>query len=140
LANIPINALKREIERRNYPNPKVKYIMVIIYNKEDVRLSYQLKGEMADLWQSVCGKTESQNLTSRDAALRELEEETDLIAIREDLQFLFNDNNFDCDVYKLKVHPRMELNQPNTDLGNTSVRGLFMTCLRKAINPNLHYS
>ena len=83
--------------------------MVIIYNKEDVRLSYQLKGEMADLWQSVCGKTESQNLTSRDAALRELEEETDLIAIREDLQFLFNDNNFDCDVYKLKIHLRMKL-------------------------------
>jgi len=64
---------------------------------------------MADLWQSVCGKTELQNLTSRDAILRELEEKTGLVVIREDLQFLFNDNNFDCDVYKLKVYLRMEL-------------------------------
>ncbi len=64
---------------------------------------------MADLWQSVCEKTELQNLTSRDAILRELEEKTGLVVIREDLQFLFNDNNFDCDVYKLKVYLRMEL-------------------------------
>ena len=66
---------------------------------------------MADLWQSVCGKTESQNLTLRDATLRELEEEMGLVAIWEDLQFLFNDNNFNCNVYKLKVHPKMELDQ-----------------------------
>ncbi len=65
---------------------------------------------MADLWQSVCGKTELQNLTLRDAALRELEKEIGLVVIREDLQFLFNDNNFDCNVYKLKVHLRTELN------------------------------
>ena len=83
--------------------------MVIIYDKERVWLSYRLKGEMADLWQSVCRKTEPQDLTSRDAALRELEEETGLVAIREDLQFLFNNNNFDCDIYKLKVHLKMKL-------------------------------
>jgi len=64
---------------------------------------------MAELWQSVCGKTELQDLTSRDVILKELEEETGLVAIRGDLQFLFNDNNFDCDVYKLKVHPKMKL-------------------------------
>ena len=84
--------------------------MVIVYDKDSIWLSYRLKGEMADLWQSVCGKTESQNLTLRDATLRELEEEMGLVAIRGDLQFLFNDNNFDCDVYKLKVHPKTELN------------------------------
>ena len=50
-----------------------------------------------------------QDLTSRDTTLKELKEETGLVAIREDLQFLFNDNNFDCDVYKLKVYPRMKL-------------------------------
>ncbi len=83
--------------------------MVIIYDKEDVRLFYRLKGEMAELWQSVYGKTESQNPTSRDVILRELEEEMGLVVIRGDLQFLFNDNNFDCDVYKLKVHSKMEL-------------------------------
>jgi len=65
---------------------------------------------MADLWQSVCEKTESQDITLRDAILRELEEETGLVTIREDLQFFFNNNNFDYDVYKLKVHPKTELN------------------------------
>ena len=64
---------------------------------------------MAELWQSVCGKTEPQDLTSKDAVLRELEEETGLVAIQEDLQFLFNDNNFDCNIYKLKVYPKTEL-------------------------------
>jgi len=58
LTNILIKALRRKIEQRNYLNPKAKYIMIIIYNKKGVRLSYQLKGEMADLWQSVCEKTE----------------------------------------------------------------------------------
>ena len=66
---------------------------------------------MAKLWQSICEKTEPQDLTSRDITLRELKEETGLVAIRGDLQFLFNDNNFDCDVYTLKVHPKMELDQ-----------------------------
>jgi len=32
-----------------------------------------------------------------------------LVVIRKDLQFLFNDTNFDCDVYKLKIHPKTEL-------------------------------
>ena len=83
--------------------------MVIIYDKEDVRLFYRLKGEMAELWQSVYGKTEPQDLTSRNATLRKLEEETGLVVIQGNLQFFFNDNNFDCDVYKLKVHLKIEL-------------------------------
>ena len=64
---------------------------------------------MAELWQSVCVKTESQDPILRDATLRELEEETGLVAIRGDLQFLFNNYNFDCDVYKLKMHSKTEL-------------------------------
>jgi len=36
MANILIKALRREIERKNCPSPKVKYIMVIIYDKEGV--------------------------------------------------------------------------------------------------------
>ncbi len=85
--------------------------MVIVYDKEGVRLSYRLKGEMAKLWQLVCEKVEPQDLISRDVILRELKEETGLVAIWRDLQFLFNNNNFDCDVYKLKVHPKTELDQ-----------------------------
>ncbi len=49
LANIPIKVLRRKIEQRNCPSPKAKYIMVIVYDKKGVRLSYWLKGEMADL-------------------------------------------------------------------------------------------
>ena len=43
------------------------------------------------------------------AALRELEEETGLVAEPEDLKFLINDPNYNCDVYILKVHPNTEL-------------------------------
>jgi len=109
LANILIKVLKREIERRNFPIPKAKFITVIVYNKQGVYLYYRIKGEMAELWQSVCEKTKSQDLTLRDIVLRELEEETGLVVIQEDLQFLFNDNNFDCDIYKLKVHSKTKL-------------------------------
>ena len=44
-----------------------------------------------------------------EAALRELEEETGLVAEPEDLKFLINDPNYNCDVYTLKVHPNTEL-------------------------------
>src|SRR6266540_1900277 len=43
------------------------------------------------------------------ATLRELEEETGLVAETEDLKFLINDPNYNCDVYTLKVHPNIEL-------------------------------
>src|SRR6266508_2767157 len=43
------------------------------------------------------------------AALQELEEETGLVAEPEDLKFLINDPNYNCDVYTLKVHPNTEL-------------------------------
>ncbi len=36
---------------------------------------------MKNLWQSVCEKIESGDLTLKDATLKELEEETDLITI-----------------------------------------------------------
>ena len=50
-----------------------------------------------------------------EAALRELKEETDLVAESEDLKFLLNDPNYNCDVYTLKVHSNTELNliEPN---------------------------
>ena len=44
-----------------------------------------------------------------EAALRELEKETGLVAEPEDLKFLINDLNYNCNVYTLKVHPNIEL-------------------------------
>src|SRR6266511_5616657 len=61
---------------------------------------------MQHLWQSVCGSVEDYNESSRHAAAKEVLEE-----ILEDLQYLFNDPEYDCDVYKLKVHPRTELDR-----------------------------
>ena len=48
------------------------------------------------MWQSPGGKTDGE--PSMKAALRELEEETDLVAELEDLKFLINDSNYNCDV------------------------------------------
>src|SRR6266540_55675 len=50
-----------------------------------------------------------------EAALRELEEETGLVAEPEDLKFLINDPNYNCDVYTLKVHPNTELDLMEPD-------------------------
>ena len=60
--------------------------MVIIYDKQGMRMSYHLKkGNMQHLWQSVCGSVESYNESSRHAAAREVLEETGLEVILEDL-------------------------------------------------------
>ncbi len=65
---------------------------------------------------------EDYNESSRHAAAREVLEKTGLEVILEDFQYLFNDPEYDCDVYKLKVHPRIVLNQPSKGNGNISYR------------------
>src|SRR6266540_1757262 len=62
---------------------------------------------MNNMWQSSKGKTDGE--PSMEATLRELEEETDLVAELEDLKFLINDPNYNCDVYTLKIHLNTEL-------------------------------
>src|SRR6266540_1032438 len=77
-----------------------------------MRMSYQLKrGSMQHLWQSVCRSVEDYDESSRHAAAREILEETGLEVILGDLQYLFNDSEYNCDVYKLKVHPKTELDR-----------------------------
>ncbi len=68
---------------------------------------------MNNMWQSSEGKIDEK--LSMEAALRELEEETGLVAESEDLKFLINDPNYNCDVYILKVHSNTELDlmEPN---------------------------
>src|SRR6266498_1325440 len=86
--------------------------MVVIYNEQGMRISYRLKkGSMQHLWQSVCGSVEDYDESSRHAAAREVLEETGLEVILRDLQYLFNDPEYDCDMYKLKVYPRTELDR-----------------------------
>ncbi len=73
-------------------------------------MSYRLKkGSIQHLQQSVCRSVEDYDESSRHTAAREVLEETGLEVILGDLQYLFNDLEYDCNVYKLKVHPRTEL-------------------------------
>src|SRR6266496_3333090 len=74
--------------------------MVIVHDRDGVRMSLRYGEVMKNMWQSPGGV---------EAALRELEEETGLVAEPEDLKFLINDPNYNCDVYTLKVHPNTEL-------------------------------
>ncbi len=45
-----------------------------------------------------------------EAALRKLKKETSLVAKTEDLKFLLNDPNYNCDIYTLKVYLNTEFN------------------------------
>src|SRR6266511_1505646 len=81
--------------------------MVIIHDREGVRMSIRYGKVMNNMWQSLGGKTDGE--PSIEAALRELEEETGLMAEPEDLKFLINNPNYNCDVYTLKVYPNTEL-------------------------------
>ncbi len=77
-----------------------------------MRIFYRLKqGSMQHLWQSVCGSVKEYDKSSRYAVRREVLEESGLKVISENLQYFFNDPEYDCDVYKLKVHPRTELDR-----------------------------
>ncbi len=62
---------------------------------------------MNNLWQLSEGKiNEKPNMK---AALKELKKEISLMAEPEDLKFLLNDPNYNCDIYTLKMHPNTEL-------------------------------
>ncbi len=65
------------------------------------------------MWQSSGGKTDKE--PSMKAALRELEKETDFVVKPEDLKYLLNNPNYNCNVYTLKVHPNIKLDliKPN---------------------------
>ena len=76
-------------------------------------MSLQYGKVMNNMWQSLEGKTDEE--PSIEAALRELEKETGLVAEPEDLKFLINDLNYNCDVYTLKVHPNTEFDLMEPD-------------------------
>ncbi len=73
----------------------------------------QYEEVMNNMWQSPGGKTDVE--LSIEAALRELEEEIGLVKESEDLKFLLNDLNYNCDIYTLKVHPNTKLDLMKPD-------------------------
>ncbi len=107
---ILIKALKNEIKRRV---TQAKFIMIIIHDRDGVRMSLRYGEVMKNMWQSPGGKTDGE--PSIEAAFRELKEEIGLVAEPEDLKFLINDLNYNCDVYTLKVHPNTELDLMEPD-------------------------
>ena len=65
---------------------------------------------MQHLWQSVCKSMKDYNESSRHVAIREILEEIELEVILRDLQYLFNNSEYNYDVYKLKVYSQTKLN------------------------------
>ena len=63
---------------------------------------------MYNLWQVAGGKVEKGE-SSLQAVLRETKEETGLDLAKEDCMFLFNDPEFNCDVYATKLPDQQEL-------------------------------
>ena len=58
---------------------------------------------MYNLWQVAGGKVEVGE-SSLQAVLREIIEETGVMVQKEDCKFLFNDPEFNCDVYTTKIN------------------------------------
>src|SRR6266542_5781261 len=107
---IPIKALRNEMKRRA---SQAKFVIVIVHDRDGVRMSLWYGKVMKNMWQSLGGKTDKE--PSIEAALRELEEETGLVAEPEDFKFLINDPNYNCDVYTLKMYPNTELDLMEPD-------------------------
>ena len=91
----------------------VKFVMVIVYDRDGVRMSLWYGKVMKNMWQSSGEKTDGKS--SMKAALWELEEETGFVAESENLKFLINDPNYNCDIYTLKIHPNTELDLMELD-------------------------
>src|SRR6266542_1262033 len=107
---IPIKALRNEMKRRA---SQAKFVMVIVHDRDGVRMSLRYGEVMKNMWQAPEGKTDGE--PSIEATLRKLEEETGLVAEPEDLKFLINNPNYNCDVYTLKVHSNTELDLMELD-------------------------
>ncbi len=101
---IPIKALRNKMKHRA---AQAKFVMIIVHDRDGVRMSLRYGEVMNNMWQSPGGKINGES--SMEAALRELKKETGLVAESEDLKFLLNDPNYNCDVYTLKVHPNTKL-------------------------------
>jgi 8-oxo-dGTP diphosphatase len=88
----------RTIEENNDHQPR--FVLNIMFNKEGIYLSQRTCPEkvMHKLWQVPGGKVENKE-TSLEAILRETHEETGVQLKRDQPILIFNDPEYDCDVY-----------------------------------------
>ena len=99
------------------PNPE--FVLIIIYDNQGVYLSKRINKRkvMYNLLQTPCGKVE-RNEHSMEAILRETLEEAGVNLRVMDVEYLFNDPKFNCDVYMSKLPEDQEMkiqNQKNMD-------------------------
>ena len=107
---------------------QAKFVMIIVHDRDGVRMSLQYGEVMNNMWQSPGGKINGES--SMEAALRELKKETGLVAESEDLKFLLNDPNYNCDVYTLKVHPNTKLDLMKLNKNEEQEKFFFETYKR----------
>ena len=85
-----------------------KYILNMLYHNPAIiwvsKRSIEAK-VMLRLWQTVCGKIES-NEGSAEACLRETSEETGINLTLSRIRKIFNDSQFNCDVYITKLRDK----------------------------------
>ena len=80
---------------------------------------------MYGMWQSPGGKVEG-NENPMKAAVRETEEETGIKVKKEDLEYLFNDPEFNCNVYATKIPKGTKLQQTEEDKNGPWIRISFL--------------
>src|SRR5215216_4548632 len=103
---------ERSILQEEAKDPK--YVLNILYDQDGIFLSIR-KGEiMHGLWQTPGRKVDEGEIPMK-AAIRETEEETGIIFKDKDLEYLFNDPEFNCNVYITKVPRDVELEQTEKD-------------------------
>jgi ADP-ribose pyrophosphatase YjhB (NUDIX family) len=85
-----------------------------LYDQDGIFLSIR-KGEiMKELWQTPGGKVDEGEIPIK-AAIRKTEKETGIILKDKDLEYLFNDSEFNCNVYITKIPKDVELEQIEKD-------------------------
>ena len=94
-------------EKLNYKTniKEPHYVLNVVYDQKEIDqggiyLSQRTNPEkdMFGMWQTPGGKVE-ENESSIDAVVREITEETGIRFEKEQVIFMFNDPEFDCDVY-----------------------------------------
>ncbi|GBB94551.1 hypothetical protein RclHR1_02380010 [Rhizophagus clarus] len=92
------------------------YVMNILYQDNGIYLSKrcQKNKEMYNLWQVPGGKVELEE-SSIQAVLRKTQEETGIKLKKEELTYLFNDPNFNCDIYATKLISSQKLEHTEPD-------------------------
>ena len=86
------------------------YVLNIIYNEYGIYLSRRIdpEKEMYQLWQSPGGKVEKDE-TSKQAVIRETYEETCLLPEETTINHIFNDPEYDCDIYTTNIRDQIPL-------------------------------